>query len=109
MSEIILLACGSALYPILLAAVIVMLAAPRPLPLLGAYLAGGVITTVALGIAILYLLDRSGAVSSSNEKTTSPVVDIVVGTLAVAVAWAMATGRDQRVRDRPKRRAAGSP
>ena len=36
MPQIILLACGSALYPILLGAVIVMLAGPRPVPLLGA-------------------------------------------------------------------------
>jgi len=109
MSHIFLLAVASAFYPLLLAAVLLMLDTERPAPLLAAYLAGGVIVSVGLGVAILFALDRSGATSSSHQGTVSPAVDIAVGVLAVLVGLAMATGWDRRLRGKREKPAKTPP
>src|SRR6476660_4876766 len=100
MGNIFLLAVASAFYPLPLAAVLVMLDTPRPKALLGAYLLGGAIVSVGLGVAIVVAFDRSGAVSGSTGRTVSPVVDIATGALALFVALAMAKGWDRRLRRR---------
>ena len=95
-----LLAIGSALYPLLLGAVIAMLEAPKPFPLLSAYLAGGAIMSVGIGIIILVLVDDTDAFTGSSGSTTRPAADIVLGGLLVVVALLMVTGRDRRLRAR---------
>ena len=100
MGNIFLLAVASAFYPLLLAAVLVMLDTPRPKSLLIGYLLGGAIISVGLGVAIVVAFDRSGAVSGSTGRTVSPVVDIATGALALLVALAMARGWDRRLRRR---------
>ena len=99
-ANFLLLAVGSALYPLLVAAVIVMLEAPRPLPLLLAYLAGGALMSIGIGIVILVLLDDAGAFTGSSAKTASPWADIVLGGLLVVLALLLVTGRDARLRRR---------
>jgi Ca2+/Na+ antiporter len=98
--QVVLLAFASAFWPLLVAATVLMLGAPRPLRLLGGYLVGGLIMTVGLGIVILVVLDQSGALSSSNRQTTSPVIDIVAGALLLLIVLAMVTGQDRRFRNR---------
>jgi Sap, sulfolipid-1-addressing protein len=101
--QLLFLALDAALYPTLLAAVVILLAQPRPLRLLAAYLAGGLIISVGLGLAIIALLDGSGALK--NEQAGLSVgADLAVGGLALLLAVVLATRQDERLRARRRRR-----
>lgn len=109
MGDVFLLAVAAAFYPTLLAIVIVILSRPRPVRLLAAYLAGGMIVSVGIGCAIVFALEGAG---SPGGPTFSPVVNIVVGTVSLFVAATLVTGRDprpERLKQRHERaRAAGA-
>lgn len=104
-----LLALEAALYPTLLAAVVILMASDRPKGLLFAYLAGGLTVSISLGLLIVFALDSSNAVTSTRSAT-SWVTDLVVGALALLAGFVLLTGRDQRLRERREaRRAAHHP
>jgi Sap-like sulfolipid-1-addressing protein len=95
------LALFSALYPTLLAAVVILISQPHPFRLLSAYLAGGLTISILLGLVIVFVL--GGAV----HDTTSGLswgMDLTIGGLAMLLAVALATGLDQRFRERRKSR-----
>ncbi len=101
--QLLLLALEAALYPTLLAAVVILLSQPRRRPLLTAYLAGGLTISIGLGLAIVAALEQSKAVASSSSAT-SWVTDIVVGVLALLLAVALATRGDERFKQRRRAR-----
>lgn len=108
--QLLVLALEAALYPTLLAAVVVLLAQPRPKRLLGAYLGGGLAISVGAGCAIVYSLQHSGSLKSSGS-TLSWTGDLAVGGLALLVAVALALRADVRYAQRrtarhPERRPA---
>lgn len=106
MGNVLVLAIAAAFYPTLLAIVIVALTRPRPVRLLGAYLAGGLLISIAIGCVIVFVLQGSVA-GTSAEPTVSPVVDLVAGALTLGLAWILWSGRDPRpARLRRKREAA---
>lgn len=104
MGNILVLALAAAVYPTLVAIVLVALSRPQPARLLGAYLAGGYIAGIGIGCLIVFGLGGAG-VTMANSRTVSPWVDIAVGLLAIAVALTLASGRDPRPA-RLRRRAA---
>jgi hypothetical protein len=108
LGQLLFLALEAALYPTLLAAVIILLSTPRPRRLLGAYLAGGLIVSIGLGIAIVKALEGSKAVTSQSS-TLSWGADLAIGGLVLLLAVALATRTDERFRERRRRRreAAG--
>jgi hypothetical protein len=83
----------AALYPTLLAAVVILLNQPRRPPLLSAYLAGGL--TVRLGLGLLSIFGLKGAFHKSNPSLSS-TIDLSVGGLALLLAVALATRADMR-------------
>ncbi|HEY7397621.1 MAG TPA: GAP family protein [Gaiellaceae bacterium] len=97
MAEIFLLAVGAMFWPLLLAADIVAFKATRPAAVLAWFLAGGFLTTVSIGIAIVVALRQSSYVSRSRH-TTDAWVDITIGALAVCAAIALRR-RGPRERD----------
>jgi hypothetical protein len=101
--ELVLLAVDSALYPTLLAAVVVLLAQPRAFALLSAYLAGGLIISVAVGLAVVAVLQGSQALTSTRSGL-SWGADLAVGALALGLALALSLRVDQRVRARRRPR-----
>jgi hypothetical protein len=84
MASIIPLAFAAALYPTLLAGVIILLAREKPAPMLAAFLAGGVLISVAAGMIIVFAL--GGAVSTKNQRSASPTVDLIAGVLSLTLA-----------------------
>ncbi len=115
--DIFLLSLFSMFNPSLLAAVTVMLLLPSPKRLLAGYLLGAYVTSITLGLVIVFTLSNSSATSTSKH-TVSPVEDIVVGLLVLAIAFVLGTGRDEgfqsRRRDkkdakRDAKRRAGKP
>ena len=93
------LAVGSAFYPLGLAAVLVILSTPGPLRMLVGYLIGGALVSVGLGLIAIFVLGESGLVEGSSP-TLTPAVELAMGALALLLAYAVATGRIQRLRDR---------
>jgi hypothetical protein len=103
--DVFLLAFLAALYPTLLAATTVMLLLPHPKRLLLGYLLGAAMTSVTLGLLIVFTLRHSGLVEST-ETTLGPGADIVLGCLALVIAFVLHSGRDQRLAERRRERKA---
>lgn len=93
------------LNPSLLAAVTVMCLLPNPKRLMLGYLLGAYTTSIVSGVAIVYTLHGSGAVRTSS-RLLSPSGDIVVGAVALSIAFVLATGRDARLRSWKEHRKA---
>ena len=83
-----------------------MLVMPHPRRLLLGYLLGAMMTSVTLGLLIVFALDGSSALTSTAKHTLNPLVDIVLGGLLLVIAFVVATGRDTRRRARSERRRA---
>lgn len=103
LGEIFLLGLLAMFNPTLLAAVTVMLLMPSPKRLMFGYLMGAYLTSMTLGLVIVFALEDSGFASTS-KATISPAEDIVVGLLLSVVAFVLATDRDQGLRERKARR-----
>jgi hypothetical protein len=104
-SDVFFLAFLAALYPTLLAATTVMLVLPHPKRLLLGYLLGAAMTSVTLGLLIVFAFRHAGLVRST-QVTLSPVEDIVLGCLALVVAFVLGTGRDRPLEERRHERKA---
>ncbi|HEV7400814.1 MAG TPA: GAP family protein [Solirubrobacterales bacterium] len=89
--------------PTLLAAVTLMLLTEHPKRLMLGYLLGAYTTSITVGLAIVFALHDSGAVSTSKQ-TIGPVEDLVIGGLLLLVAYVLGTDRDQPLRERRERR-----
>ncbi|HKO26574.1 MAG TPA: GAP family protein [Solirubrobacteraceae bacterium] len=103
--------------PSLLAAVTVMLLLPRPRGLMFGYLLGAYMTSLTTGLVLVFSLNGSG-VESTSKRTISPVDDILVGGIALTIAWILRTGHDRPFQERRRakkdarlraRREAGKP
>jgi hypothetical protein len=91
--DIFLLGLVSMFNPSLLAAVTVMLLLPNPKRLMIGYLLGAYTTSITLGLVIVFTLQGSST-ETTSKHTISPLEDIVVGLLAVLIAFVLGTGRD---------------
>lgn len=103
--DILLLAFSAALNPTLLAATTVMLLLPKPRNLMLGYLLGAMMTSVSLGLVIVFFLEESGAVEAA-QNTFSPAGDIVLGAILLIVARVLSAERDAILRERRERRKA---
>src|SRR5262245_8805070 len=93
----------AALNPTLLTATMVMLFAAEPKRLMTGYLLGAYTVSISLGLVIVFALQGSGAVHTT-ERTLSPAADIVLGLLFLLVAVVIRGDRDARLRERRKAR-----
>lgn len=89
--------------PALLAAVTVMMLLANPKKLMLGYLLGALLTSISLGLLIVFSLHGSASVSTAKHSL-GPGEDIVVGLLALTVAAVLGTGRDAPLRERRQRR-----
>jgi hypothetical protein len=89
--------------PTLLAAVTVMMLLPNPRKLMLGYLFGAYLTSISLGLLIVFSLHGADSVDTAKQ-TLGPGEDIVVGLLALLVALVLGADRDARLRERRRRR-----
>ncbi len=108
MVNVLVLAIASAVSPAILAVVIVVLHRPRPQRLLAAYLFGGMLTSILVGLAIVRSLNGL-ALLSGPSPAADPIVNFTVGLLALLVAYALLTDRDARLEERRRQRRAERP
>lgn len=95
MGQVFAFAFTAALNPTLLTATTVMLALLKPERLLLGYLIGASITSVSLGLVIVFAIPNSGS-SSSSKHTVDPILNIVLGALLLLIVIVVASGRDKR-------------
>lgn len=105
MSEVFLFACTAALNPTLLTATTVMLMLPSPKRLLLGYLLGAYMTSIVLGLVIVFALPSSGAVSTT-ENTLSPAADIALGLILIVISLVLRSdGHKRRAEERKAKKA----
>jgi hypothetical protein len=83
-------ALTAALNPTLLGATTVMLLLDHPKRLLLGYLLGALITSVTLGLVIVFTLDGS---ASTAQHKLSPAMDLALGAILLVVAWMIRPSR----------------
>jgi Sap, sulfolipid-1-addressing protein len=108
MGEVIVLSLTASLNPTLVAATTVMLLLDRPMRLMLGYLCGALLTSITLGLIIVFSFPTSSA-TSTTQRTISPAVDIGLGAIALAIAFVFYTGRMDRLRQRRAERKAAKP
>jgi hypothetical protein len=107
-SRVVLFAFTAAFNPTLVAATTVMLLLEKPMRLMLGYLAGAMMTSLTLGMVIVFALPDSSA-TNTTENTISPAVDIALGGLFLLVAFAVASGRTASISERRKEKKAAKP
>jgi hypothetical protein len=106
MGQVFVLSLTAALNPTLLTATTVMLLLPKPKRLLLGYWLGAMLTSITLGLVIVFAVLDSRAVSTTKHSL-SPAADIALGVLAIVLAVVIGTGRDKPVTARRAKRREG--
>lgn len=91
--------------PTLLAAVTVMMLLPSTKKLMLGYLLGAYLTSISLGLVIVFSLHGSSSAETARN-TLSPLEDIVVGLIALLVGYVLRTGGGEKLRQRRERKKA---
>jgi hypothetical protein len=92
--------------PTLLAATTVMLLLDHPRRLLLGYLLGAFMTSVTLGLVIVFALDGS---AKTAQHTLSPAYDLAIGALLVALSFAISRWDRMALAERRRRRREAKP
>jgi hypothetical protein len=92
MGEVIVLSLTASLNPTLLAATTLMLVLEKPARLMLGYLCGALLTSITLGIIIVFSFSTSSTANTTQHKV-SPAVDIALGGIALLLAYVIHTGR----------------
>jgi hypothetical protein len=100
MRTILLLALAAAVYPQLLAVVVLILTRPNPKPLLWACFLSGLLVSVGAGVAIFVIFRSRGSIAGATSSRLSPATYLVVGGLAVALAILLASKRGRALMGR---------
>jgi len=85
MWELLPLALLSAVYPTLVAVVVVALTAPRPARAMAFFLLGGLIASIGVGLVIVFALQGTSVVSGSSPPA-DPIVYFGAGAIALGLA-----------------------
>jgi ABC-type nickel/cobalt efflux system permease component RcnA len=108
MSQVILLSLTASLNPTLVGATTVMLLLDKPARLMLGYLLGAYVTSITLGLVIVFSASNSST-TNTTQNTLSPTVDIALGLLALVGAWVVWSGRHERFQERRRARKAANP
>jgi Sap, sulfolipid-1-addressing protein len=102
-NDVLLLALLAALNPTLVAASTLMMLLPSPVKLMFGYLLGALMTSITLGLIIVFSFEGSATVTTT-QRTLSPVATIALGAIALIAATAIKTGESRHGREHPSRR-----
>jgi hypothetical protein len=108
LGSVLVFALTAALNPTLVAASTLMMLMPNPVRLMLGYLLGALLTSITLGILIVYELKSSGLVSSTKHSL-GPGATTAIGVLFLILALVLGTGRDERLTARRRERKAQKP
>ena len=100
--ELLVLALASTFWPTLIVIVMLALRLDRPVKILFWFLVGGLLTTVSVGIAVVFALQGASFMSGSHPPADT-AVDIVAGVLSLLAAFVL--GRRSRKAPAPAAKA----
>ncbi|MGN6255253.1 MAG: GAP family protein [Solirubrobacterales bacterium] len=103
MADVFALALLAMLNPTLLAAVTVMMLLPGTKKLMLGYLLGAYLTSISVGMLVVFSLHDSGATETARNSLT-PGEDLVLGAIVLTVGVALRTGRANKLRERRRQR-----
>jgi hypothetical protein len=103
LGQVLLLALAAALNPTLVAASTLMMLLPNAKRLMLGYLLGALMTSITLGLVIVFSLEGSDA-ARTTENALSPAATLALGAIALVAAFVVVTGRHQRVAERRRAR-----
>jgi hypothetical protein len=86
--ELTVLALASTFWPTLIVIVVLALRLSHPVKILAWFLIGGLLTTIGVGIAVVFALQGASFMSGSNP-TIDPAVYITMGVLSVLAAFVL--------------------
>jgi hypothetical protein len=109
MPQLILLACLAALFPLMLAAVVVMLTRPKPKRLLVSFLIGGWAMSITAGLLVLSAFSGTSDELLGSNDTVHPGAYLVFGALCLVAAYVMGTARGAEMRARRAARRPAKP
>jgi hypothetical protein len=95
--DVLLLALLAALNPTLVAASTLMMLLPNPVRLMLGYLLGAMLTSITLGMVIVFSVEGS---DTSSEKSVSAAASIAIGAVALVAAFVLGAGRIERATSR---------
>jgi hypothetical protein len=82
-----------------------MLLLPSPKRLMLGYLLGALMTSITLGVIIVFV-GKHSSVASSGKTTINPVIDLGLGAILLVIALVLHQGRDRPIRERRAERKA---
>lgn len=91
MGSILLLACAAAVYPQLLAVVLVILALPSPRLVLWVCCLTSLVVNVAVGVSIFAVFRSRGTIAGTGESRLGPSAYIALGLVALMLAGLVST------------------
>jgi len=104
MHQILALSLISVVDPVLLAAAGVMLLMPGPKKLMLGFVLGALLTSIPLGLVIVFSLQDSSKPVDTTKRTVDPALDIALGCAFLVVSIVVATGLWERFTERRKER-----
>ena len=108
MGSIILLALAAAVYPQLLAVVLIILTRPNPQPILWACYLASLVVSVGGSVLIFAAFQSRGSVVGTSSHRLGPAAYLTVGAIAVLVAVLMFSRRGRDLLDQDRRRSGRS-
>src|SRR5581483_5094819 len=99
MGNVVLFSLTSMANPTLIAVTTVMLLLPSPKKLMLGYLLGAYLTSITLGLVIVFSAEHSGIVSS-GKKSINPAIDFALGGILIVLSLLLRSDRDRRIRER---------
>jgi len=89
--------------PTLLAAVTIMMLLPNPKRLMIGYLLGAYMTSITLGLIIVFSL-HNAEITNTSQRTLGPGEDIILGLLLLVISYVLHSDRDARLQEHRRRR-----
>ena len=104
--EIVLLAFASMFWPTLITVVVLALRVPQPVRILAWFLFGGLLTTITIGLVLVFALQDASFVSGSS-RSVNPVLNIAAGVLALVSALYVSRRKHAPVEPAPASEKSG--
>jgi hypothetical protein len=108
MGDVLVLALLASLNPTLVGATTVMMMLERPVRLMGGYLVGAAMTSITLGLLIVFSLSDSSAANTTQNSLT-PAVDLALGAILLTIAAVLRSGKREQFQERRRAKRAAKP
>ncbi len=108
MTDVLVLSLLASLNPTLVGATTVMMLLDRPVRLMAGYLLGATLTSVTLGLVIVFSLSNSSA-TQTTKNTLSPGVDLALGAILLTIAAVLRSGKREQFQERRRTKRAAKP